>query len=245
MPADFFRTMEDASGVDLDWFWRGWFYTTDHVDIGIAGVEEFVLDTRDPDVEKPKLAEERDAQPETVSKRLDKALPKLADTDKDLEDFYNRYDELDVTQGDKAKYTRSQKRLEDDERALAKTGKLFYAIEFENHGGLVMPVILDVVFESGKRQEVRIRAEVWRRDPARVRKLLVVDEPIIEVHLDPHLETADTDLSNNHWPPKTEKTRFQLHKERKRSNPMQDAGLGDPKKVGVEPEMHEDGVSAR
>ena len=134
---------------------------------------------------------------------------------------------------------RKKKRLEDDERALLESKKLFYSVDFENRGGLVMPLILDVEFESGKHQELRIRAEVWRRNAKQVSKLLVVDEPIVSITVDPHLETADTDLSNNHWPPKIQKTRFQLYKARKKSNPMQDAGHGDPKKAGVEPEMPE------
>ena len=239
MPADFFRTMEDASAIDLDWFWRGWFYTTDHVDIAITGVNEAILQTGDPAVDKPRLKEERDSQPTSLSKQRDAALPKLADADKDLEDFYNSYDELDVTSQDTKRWERKKKRLEDDERALLESKKLFYSVDFENRGGLVMPLILDVEFESGKHQELRIRAEVWRRNAKQVSKLLVVDEPIVSITVDPHLETADTDLSNNHWPPKIQKTRFQLYKARKKSNPMQDAGHGDPKKAGVEPEMPE------
>jgi aminopeptidase N len=227
MPADFFRTMEDASAIDLDWFWRGWFYTTDHVDIGIVGTTENVLESGDPDVDKPARKAERDAAPTSLSEQRDAALPKLADADKDLHDFYNDYDELDVTEGDRKAWAKAKKALEDDEAALLASKKRFYGVEFENVGGLVMPIILDVTFESGRHQEVRIPAEVWRKNAKRVHKLLVVDEPIAAITLDPHLETADTDLSNNHWPPKVQKTRFQLYKESKKKNPMQKAGLGE------------------
>lgn len=229
MPADFFRTMEDASAIDLDWFWRGWFYTTDAVDIAIVGINEAVLDTGDPDVEKPKLKAEREKEPESLSKQRDAELPKWADRDKDILDFYNEYDELDVTEYDRKKYRYREKRadLTADEEALRKSNKKFYTVDFENVGGLVMPIILDVTFEGGRHQEVRIPAEVWRRNPKRVTKLLIVDDPIVSITVDPHLETADIDLSNNHWPPKVQKSRFQLYKERKKKNPMQKAGMGD------------------
>ena len=49
-PADFFRSMEDASAMDLDWFWRGWFYTTDVTDIGIKGVKKFIKEGLDKEV---------------------------------------------------------------------------------------------------------------------------------------------------------------------------------------------------
>lgn len=243
MPADFFRTMEDASAIDLDWFWRGWFYTTDHVDIGIVGITENVLETGDPDVDKPKLKAERDAEPETLSKRGDAELPTWADSDKDIYDFYNDYDELDVTDTDRKRWKKRRSRLDADEAALRDSHKRFYSVEFENVGGLVMPIILDVAFENGRHQEVRIPAEVWRKDPTRVRKLLIVDDPIVSITLDPHLETADTDLSNNAWPPKVQKTRFQLYKERKKKNPMQEAGMGDGPKMKDDPGPGEDQAS--
>lgn len=229
MPADFFRTMEDASAIDLDWFWRGWFYTTDPVDIAIVGINEAVLDTGDPDIEKPKLKAERDAEPDSLSKQRDAELPKWADEDKDILDFYNDYDELDVTEYDRKRFRYRQKKadLTADEEALRKSNKKFYTVEFENVGGLVMPIILDVTFEGGRHKEVRIPAEVWRKNARRVTKLLIVDDPIVSITVDPHLETADIDLSNNHWPPKVQKSRFQLYKERKKKNPMQKAGQGD------------------
>ncbi len=229
MPADFFRTMEDASAIDLDWFWRGWFYTTDPVDIAIVGIHEAVLDTGDPDIEKPKLKAERDAEPDSLSKQRDAELPKWADEDKDILDFYNDYDELDVTEYDRKRFRYRQEKadLTADEEALRTSNKKFYTVEFENVGGLVMPIILDVTFEGGRHEEVRIPAEVWRKNARRVTKLLIVDDPIVSITVDPHLETADIDLSNNHWPPKVQKSRFQLYKESKKKNPMQEAGQGD------------------
>ncbi|MEM6989535.1 MAG: M1 family aminopeptidase [Myxococcota bacterium] len=230
MPADFFRTMEDASAVDLDWFWRGWFYTTDHVDIALRSVRQYVPDPGGAMADKDAEREIRDATPKSQSERRDASIPKLVDADKDLLDFYNSYDELDFTKSDAREAADRHRELTPEERALLGTKALFFVVELENIGGLVMPVILELEYESGKRQEVRIPAQVWRKNAERIGKLLVVDEPIVAITLDPHLETADTDLSNNSWPPKVQKSRFQIYKDSKPTpNPMQEAGLGDSK----------------
>jgi len=220
-PADFFRSIEDASGVDLDWFWRGWFYSVDHVDLAIASVGEFVLETGNPDTDKPRARAERDAAPESLSHRRDVALPKLVDRLPSLKDFYNDWDPLDVTADDRRRYQDRVAKLDPKEQALLDTRSQFFAIELENRGGLVMPVILQITFASGAQQELRIPATIWRYDAARVTKLVLAKEPIVAVVLDPHLETADTDLANNHWPPKPTKTRFQLLEEPNQKNPMQ------------------------
>ncbi|MEM9457443.1 MAG: M1 family metallopeptidase [Myxococcota bacterium] len=232
MPSDFFRTMEDASAIDLDWFWRGWFYTTDHVDIAIRSVREYVPDPGGSAADKDAEREARDKAPPSLSEQRDAALPKLVEQDKDLLDFYNSYDELDLTEADKQDDAKQRLSLTPDERALLDTKAHYFVIELENAGGLVMPVILELELESGTRQEARIPAEVWRKNPRKIGKLLIVDEPIVAITLDPHLETADTDLSNNHWPPKVQKSRFQIYKDSKSDkNPMQEAGLGDSDKA--------------
>jgi hypothetical protein len=227
-PADFFRTMEDASGIDLDWFWRGWFYSTDHVDIGLTGIREFSVDTLNPEIEKALDREERDSVPESLSEQRDKDLAQLTDALPELKDFYNDYDKLDVTEKDKKWYQRALKRLSDEEKELLKTTKKFYVIDLENVGGLVMPVILQLHYADGSKQELRIPAEIWRRDWHETSKAVMTDKELVRVVVDPHLETADTDLSNNFYPPKVEKSRFELFKYRRdRGNPMRDAGLGD------------------
>ncbi|MEM7154059.1 MAG: M1 family metallopeptidase [Myxococcota bacterium] len=228
MPSDFFRTMEDASAIDLDWFWRGWFYTTDHVDIAIRSVREYVPDPGGPVADKNAERELRDATPKSLSEQRDEALPKVADEDKDILDFYNSFDELDLTAADEQADAKQREALTPEERALLDLEAHYFVIELDNVGGLVMPVILDLRFESGARREVRIPAEVWRRNSQRIGKLLIVDEPIVSVTVDPHLETADADLNNNHWPPKPQKSRFQIYKDEKKKNPMQEAGLGKP-----------------
>jgi hypothetical protein len=222
MPADFFRTMEDASGVDLDWFFRGWFYTTAHTDISIEQVRQFVVDSRDPDVEKAKQKRERDSQPKSLSEKRNKPLPKRADQFPELKDFYNSFDRLDVTAKDRKDYEQLLKGLSDDEKKLLKSKRHFYVVDFKNVGGLVMPIILKVVFKGGQEKEVRIPAEIWRRNTEEVSKLLITEKEIESLVLDPHQETADVDLENNHFPRRPIKSRFQLFKMKKNGkNDMQ------------------------
>ena len=223
MPADFFRTMEDASGIDLDWFWRGWFYTTHHTDIAITKVQEFELDAGDPEIDKAKDRKERDAQPVSITDQRNDGMRRLVDEHPELKDFYNDYDALDVTPRDKKRYQRMLGELDDEERALLKTKKRFFTVDFVNEGGLIMPILLEIEYESGKKEMMRIPAEIWRGNSKEVSKLIVADEGIKSITLDPNLETADVDLSDNHWPPQIEKTRFQLFKQEKKKNAMQQA----------------------
>lgn len=220
-PSDLFRTMEDASGIDLDWFWRGWFYSVDHTDIAIEKVRQFSLDTKNPEVEKQISRAKKAEEPVTLSDLRNKPLPKLVDADPELKDFYNSYDPLNVTEKDKQDYQKLLEGLEDDEKLALRGGSNFYLVDLKNIGGLVMPVILEIEYADGKKEEMRIPAEIWRRNNVKVSKLLVTPREIKSITLDPHLETADTDLSNNSWPAKAVKTPFQLFKEKDPPNPMQ------------------------
>ncbi|MEQ8762878.1 MAG: M1 family aminopeptidase, partial [Planctomycetota bacterium] len=221
-PADLFRTLEDASAIDLDWFWRGWFYSTDHCDIAIRDVEMYTLDTLNPEIEKARLRAQRDAEPTTMSAERYAAMPKRAQAYPSLLDFYNRYDPLDVTDRDRKQYESTLEGLEPDEKALLSTDTLFYVVELENVGGLVMPVILQANFEDGTQQLLRVPAEIWRQDNEHISKLVLTRKPVASFTLDPKLETADADLSNNVWPPKMKESRFQLFKRnRDQKNPMQ------------------------
>jgi len=223
MPSDFFRTMEDASGIDLDWFWRGWFYTTDHVDVAITSVAHFTADTGDPDIDKGRDRAERDAEPQTLSDQRNAPLVKLTDRYPELLDFYNDFDELDVTDADRRRFEKVLDRLEDDEKAAMETDKHFYLVQFRNMGGLVTPLPLEIEYEGGGSEEVKIPAEIWKLDSERVGKLLVVDEPIERIVLDPNDETPDADRDNNTYPPEIHQSRFKLFKEKQRRNDMQKA----------------------
>lgn len=220
-PADFFRSMEDASGVDLDWFWRAWFYTIDHVDISLESVDWYTIDTLDPEVEKTRQKQLRSEEPETLSQRRNQSIPKFADRYPELQDFYNKFDKLDITPKDRADYEQAIKDLEEDEKALLKANANFYVMKFQNLGGIPMPIILDITYTDGAKQQLRIPAEIWRWNKDEVTKLVVSPKEVQSVVLDPNLETADIDLTNNFWPHRPVKTRFQIFKDKKQKNPMQ------------------------
>lgn len=222
-PADLFRTLEDASAVDLDWFWRGWFYTTDHVDIGIASVHEFRLDSGEPVASKTLQREEREATPESITKTRNRELPRRIASYPELKDFYNEFDALDVTESDRRDFENLLEGLDEDERPLLEVERHFYAVELENVGGLVMPVLFELRFADGSSQELTLPAEIWRKHPERVTKLLMTTQQLETLVLDPHQQTADADLSNNRFPPELGQSRFQLFKEKQEQNPMQAA----------------------
>ncbi len=222
MPADFFRTMEDASGVDLDWFWRGWFYTTDHTDISIEAVRLYTLDTRNPEIENEVERKDKAAQPETLSQQRNRALPKRIDQFPTLRDFYNTYDEFKVTVTEQEEFQKYFATLTEEEKALLNSGLNFYVVDLKNIGGLVMPVILQIDYADGTKEELRIPAELWRYDNFNVGKVIVTKKEIASITLDPHLETADVDLANNSFPRRPVKSKFQIFKEKQELNPMQE-----------------------
>ncbi|HVG28404.1 MAG TPA: M1 family metallopeptidase [Pyrinomonadaceae bacterium] len=221
MPADFFRTMEDASGTDLDWFWRGWFYTTDHVDLSIERVRLFRTDTMNPDAEKAARRAERAERPPSLSEERNRALAKRADEFPSLRDFYNEYDELVVTERDREEYRKFLQGLTPRERELLQTGLNFYVVDLKNVGGLVMPVIFEIEYADGTKETMRIPAEIWRYNNAEVSKLIMTPKEIRSISLDPRQETADADASNNSFPRRPVQTRFQIFKQQTTQNPMQ------------------------
>lgn len=222
MPADFFRSMEDASGVDLDWFWHGWFYTTDHVDISIERVRLFQPFTGNPELDKAARMKERSEQPQTLSQERNKNLPKRVDEFPSLRDFYNTYDELVVTERDREQYQRFLQGLTPRERELLQTGINFYIVDLKNIGGLVSPVIFDIEYTDGTHELTRIPAEIWRYNNTEVSKLITTNKEIRSISLDPRLETADVDMANNSFPRRPVKSRFELFKQQQaQPNPMQ------------------------
>ena len=228
MPADFFRSMEDASGVDLDWFWRGWFYSTDHVDIAVAGVRRLNVNTGDPEIEKGIQRELRDKEPKTNSMQRNEELEKRTKEFPELKDFYNDFDPLDVTDADRKEYQRFIEGLDEKQKKLIADKRNFYLIDFKNVGGLVMPIIFDAEFEDGTTQRYHVPAEIWSRNNENVTRMVITEKPIAKIILDPILETADVDLSNNHFPPQIVKSRFELFKQSRSSrNEMQKANAAE------------------
>ncbi|MCQ8848592.1 M1 family metallopeptidase [Alteromonas stellipolaris] len=224
-PSDFFRTMEEASGVDLDWFWRGWFYTTDHVDISLDSVYKLRLNTEDPDID---FAREREAEldkPKSLTDIRNKEEGKELWVDRfdDIKDFYDENDRYTVTNKERNKYRSFLKKLEPWERKAferaVREDKNYYVLDFSNKGGLVMPIILELAFEDGTTEEMRIPAEIWRRTPKAVSKLIVTEKgkELVSVTVDPHWETADVDVENNHYPRQIIPSRIEAYKSKPRN----------------------------
>jgi hypothetical protein len=219
-PSDFFRTMEDASGTDLDWFWRGWFYTTDAVDVSVEGISEYTISSQNPELEKAWRRKLKDAEPVSLTDQRNKGTPRRVDAHPELKDFYNEHDDFTVTNADRNKYQETQDKLEDWEKALLSSGKHLYLVDFTNVGGLVTPLVLEIQLASGKKYIERIPAEVWRYSPKKITKLIVTDEPMTSLTQDPFWETADIDQNNNAWPRKLTPSRLELFKSERGGNDM-------------------------
>ncbi len=219
-PEDLFRTLEDASGVDLDWFWRGWFYSTDHVDISLEQVNQLTINTQDPEVEKAWAEEQHDAEPESLTTKRNADVNYKIHQQPYLADFYNENDEFTVTNADRNEYRKLIEGLNDEQKQMLENGSNFYVLDFANKGGLVMPILLDLHYEDGTKEHVRIPAEVWRRSPESVSKLLIRDKTLTQVIVDPNWETADVDTDNNYWPARAVPSRIELFKRDDRSKSM-------------------------
>ena len=230
-PADLFRTMEDASGADLDWFWRGWFYTTDHVDIAITDVQWYQMSTQNPDVEKPFEAEKDRKANDHVGRARNEVIRTMVDEVPATRDFYNSYNPFEVSAADREAYDRYRAGLSEQEAALLDAGYHFYGVTFENQGGLIMPLVLRFTLEDGTEEVKRIPAEVWLKNEDEFTKWFNFTQPVVQITLDPFLEMADTDRSDNYWPAIQEPNKFDVYSrgatsrwERNgRSNPMREA----------------------
>ena len=197
-PEDFFRTMEDASAVDLDWFWRGWFYSTDVVDIGIKSVDNYVVS------EKP-------------SKEIDSILSKYGMTANDLNPTVFMKKNKNETSKSSEVVSDSTSGFEDLDAALGddkKLPKYFYEIQFEKPGGLVMPIIVDYSYEDGTKERIKYPVQIWRKNDSVVKRLITSNKKLIGVELDPDAETADINLNNNSWPEKNNISDFEKFKEK-------------------------------
>ena len=236
-PADFFRTLEDASGVDLDWFWKGWFYGVEPVDQDLAEVEWYSIDNQDPVTKKAADRADFDSKRETLSNIRNKTDIKqtVVEADSTMRDFYNSYDKFAVTPADKQKSDQYKANLSDDERKMLEEGKNFYVLKIKNKGGLPMPVIVKLDYEDGTHEIVRIPAEIWRLNDKEIKKTLPTTKKVRKFTLDPFYEIADIDTANNAFPREPEHpTKFQVFKQRafqQGPNPMQQAKQNQPSGV--------------
>tara|TARA_B100000965_G_C19590702_1_gene757830 strand:+ start:115 stop:2415 length:2301 start_codon:yes stop_codon:yes gene_type:complete len=197
-PEDFFRTMEDASAVDLDWFWRGWFYTTDYVDIGIKEVNQYYV-SPGPGKQMLEIMEERGIS-------MNRLRPMVY-----FEKFENDTENLkdgNPLENSKLLNNYLNENYSEEEISNLKIPKYFYEVVFDKPGGLVMPIIVEYEFEDGSKKRVKYPAQIWRKNDKEVSKLISSDKKIINISLDPDLETADIDTSNNSWPRKEENSEF-------------------------------------
>jgi len=230
-PADLFRTMEDASGVDLDWFWRGWFYSTDHVDIAVKDVQWYQMSTKNPDVEKPFEAEKDRKANDHVGRARNEVIRTMVDEVPATRDFYNSYNPFEVSDADREAYNRYRAGLSEEEAALLDAGYHFYGVTFENQGGLIMPLVVRFTLEDGTEEVKRIPAEVWLKNEDEFTKWFNFTQPVVQITLDPFLEMADTDRSDNYWPAMQEPSKFDVYsrgatsrwQRNGRSNPMREA----------------------
>jgi len=223
-PADFFRTMEDASAVDLDWFWRGWFFTTDHCDIALESVNHFQLNTKNPELEKSntKVIDANKDVHIGVTRNKERIKETVNERDASIDDFYAKDNKYEVDALDKKEYEEFQAKLSDDDKKILNSNLHFYELNFKNVGALLMPIIIRASFIDGTEEIIRIPAEIWRKDEVNVSKVFHFSKEVKSFRVDPFLETADCDLDNNSWPSESTPTRFELFKEQNsRENPMQ------------------------
>ncbi|MFT5383166.1 MAG: hypothetical protein ACI81W_000563 [Saprospiraceae bacterium] len=229
-PADFFRTMEDASGVDLDWFWRGWFYSTDAVDISLDSIKWYKVDLENnPEKKEDSFKQPVEKQFDDISRKRNReeGIKFSVDEDPNLRDFYTDYDPFAV--GDTI--VEFKRTLFDETYSKKEKEKLFsknnyYELHFSNKGGLVMPVIIEWTFDDGTKEVQRVPVEIWRKNENNFTKVFVKDKEVKGIVIDPYKETADIDESNNNWPVKELPSRFQVfkkHKQGENPNPMQKA----------------------
>jgi hypothetical protein len=213
-PDDLFRTLEDASAVDLDWFWRGWFYGTDPVDISIENVKWYKMDNRSPAQKKADAKTAFEKEETYISKQFNKADVEktVVEADPATRDFYNTYNPFSVTPEDETAYKNFLASLNDKEKTLLNSNLNFYEMTFKNVGGLVMPLIIEFHYADGTSEIERIPAEIWKLNESQVTKVFAKKKEVVRFVLDPMRETADIDESSNYWPRQFQPSRFELFK---------------------------------
>jgi len=199
-PEDFFRTMEDASAVDLDWFFRGWFYSTDFVDIGIKDVKQYyVSDTPTADLKDVKIRKGRFGYEKGPFVYLVAGDNNEVNSSKKkplkIEDFKPLAEYVDQT-------------FTAEEKAGLKSPKYFYEVEFNKPGGMIMPILVEITYEDGSKENFQYPAQIWRKNNTGAKKVYATEKAIKSIQIDPKLLTADIDVTNNSWPKTEQKSKF-------------------------------------
>ena len=221
-PSDFFRTMEDASAVDLDWFWYSWFYTTDHVDVNLSQVKHLALTDQSPSTEKEWKKNEKNTEPLDISRERNKSdiARSYIEIKPELLDFYNHYDAFKVTNEDEKKYAEFLKGLKDEDQSFLKSGKHFYQLTFDNKGGIPTPIIIEIQYTDGTKELRKYPVEVWLKNENQCNKVLVTSKEVQRFVFDPFLETCDTDIENNAFPRIMPEQHFEIQRYDNPQNPM-------------------------
>ncbi|MHB1177809.1 MAG: M1 family metallopeptidase [Daejeonella sp.] len=255
-PADLFRTMEDASGEDLDWFWRGWFYGTDACDISLDMVKvakaDISMAARQPDAGNPAISIGKIDPPavnsfEDISKirnRENKDISFYTDRDAAARDFYWKYARgladvdtasfrrLSLLKRDSEVASQANEELTIDEKKKYE-GKFFYELSFSNKGGLIMPIIVEFTFKDGTKQLDRIPAQIWRLNEKNASKYYIQNQEVASIRIDPMRETADIDETNNYWGKLPEPSKFQIFKRKLNTEAVRGQSSGiNPMQVG-------------
>ena len=208
-PEDFFRTMEDASAFDLDWYWRGWFYTTDYVDIGVKEVKKYFV-SNEPNAEIKKMAEQR-------GMKLSDLPPLVFFVEEGADDFDTNLKGKSALENSTTLNEYVMDNFTAEERAKIKEPKFFYKVTFEKPGGLVMPIIVEYTYADGTSKTETYPAQIWRLNDKEVSKTLATEKEIVSITVDPKLETADVDTSNNSWPREMKASEFDNFKEQNKN----------------------------
>lgn len=190
-PADFFRTMEDASAVDLDWFWRGWFFTTDNVDVDLSEVKWFRLKSEKSDPEKK----------DVKVKSGDLASGNGKDG---ASDFSNGPEEFTLINTPDQLNGEFKSRIDDNAVRKKLEGKNIYQLKFRNVGGLVTPLVIEWTYKDGSKEIERVPAEVWRINESEITKVFVKEKEVVNIVVDPNAELADVEVKNNAFPKKAD-----------------------------------------
>jgi hypothetical protein len=200
-PADFFRTMEDASAVDLDWFWRGWFFTTDNVDVDLNEVKWFRLqaETEEPEGKGVKV------------KQADLAGNSKTGADS-KDDFSGGPQGFTLTNTPESLYAEFRSRVDDNAIRAKLQDKNIYELRFRNIGGLVTPLVIEWTYADGSTEIERIPAEIWRINETEATKVFIKEKEVVNIQLDPNFELADVNMSNNQFPKRSTPSRFDQFK---------------------------------
>lgn len=206
-PEDFFRTMEDASGVDLDWYWRGWFYTTDFVDIGIEEVNSYYVTDQPTKAGKEML---KRYGVEDASQ-----IDALYVVEEGSEEFKPEMKNKSALENAPKLKTFMMDNFTEQERQNMNVPKHFYQIKFNKPGGLVMPLIVEYKYKDGTSERINYPAQIWRKNDKEVTRVLATNKELASIVVDPDMETADVDTSNNSWPQEEKPNEFEKFKEEK------------------------------